>query len=504
MSRRGALSSGGEWIATDEAPRRFAAVQQVLGLLLMAFSVTLLPPIGVSLWYADGAVQAFLTGLWITLATGAAVWWPVRYVRADLKIRDGFLVTVLFWAVLSAFGAIPLLVTDAGWHSYVDALFEAVSGLTTTGATVIASGLDTMPRSLLYYRAQLHWLGGMGVIVLAVALLPMLGIGGMQLFRAETPGPIKDNKLTPRITQTARALWFVYVAMTVACIAVYWLLGMSPFDAVCHAFATLATGGFSTHDASIAFFHNPALEWAVALFMALATVNFAVHFTAFRERSLAVYLRDAEVRAFALTVLGFSVLVTVPLVAYQVLPGTGDAIRAGVFQVISYGSTSGFITMDPSHWPLYTPLMLMLTGFMVGCAGSTAGGVKVVRLMLFVKQALREMHRLIHPAAVLPIKLEGRVIEDTVVYAIGGFFSVYIGATIVLTFVMMTTGLDAVTAFSAVAACINNMGPGLNQLNASMASVTDFGKCVLIFSMLLGRLEVFTLLIIFTPTFWRR
>ena len=493
-----------ERLHSRERLHRYAAVQQVLGLLLMVFSLSMVPPLLVSWAYADGATRAFGTGMWITLATGALVWWPVRRDRADLSLRNGILVVVLLWTVLSAFGAIPFHVTNAGWHTFIDALFETVSGLTTTGATVVPRGLDTLPPSLLYYRAQLHWLGGMGVIVLAVALLPMLGIGGMQLYKAETPGPMKDSKLTPRIAGTARALWLVYVALTVACGLTYWLLGMSVFDAICHAMSTIATGGFSTHDASIGHYKNPTLEWFVMLFMLLGTFNFAVHFTAWRDRNPLVYVRDAEIRACLTTVLAFIVLIVLPLSMVRIYPSASDTIRSVAFHVISYGSTTGFATTDPSAWPMYAPLMLMLCGFMVGCAGSTAGGVKVVRLLLFIKQALREMYHLIHPSAEAPIKLHGKVVEDQVVYAIGGFFSVYIGATIVLTFIMMTTGLNAETAFSAVAACINNMGPGLHQLNASMASVTPFGKCVLIFTMLLGRLEIFTLLIIFTPGFWRR
>jgi len=302
----------------------------------------------------------------------------------------------------------------------------------------------------------------------------------------------------------ARALWIVYVALTLVCGVTYWLLGMEPFHAVLYAFSTIATGGFAPHDASIGFFNNPLLEWFVVVFMALASLNFAVHFIAWRDRSPWVYFRDGEVRAFLLTVTVFCVATIIPLLMFQTFADDDTAVRKAVFHVVSYGTTTGFATADPSRWPLYTPLLLMLCGFMIGCAGSTAGGVKVVRLMLFMKQAQRELQRLIHPSAELPIKLENRVVPDEIVYAVGGFFSVYIGATILLTFVMMTTGLDATTAFSAVAACINNMGPGLNQLNASMASVTDFGKCVLIFTMLLGRLEIFTLLIIFTPGFWRR
>jgi trk system potassium uptake protein TrkH len=487
-----------------ERLHRFAAVQQVLGLLLMVFSLSMLPPLAVSWFYDDGAARAFLQGLWITLATGAIVWWPVRRERAELKLRDGFLVTVLMWAVLSAFGAIPLYVTNAGWHTYLDALFESVSGLTTTGATVIAKGIDALPPSINYYRMQLHWLGGMGIIVLAVAVLPMLGIGGMQLFRAETPGPMKDSKLTPRIAQTARALWFIYVALTAACAGTFWWLGMSPFDAICHAFSALATGGFSTHDASIGYFNSLGIEIAAMVFMIAGASNFALHYVAWQERSLLSYVRDTEFLAFVALLAGFGVLVCVPLYAAGTYPDLGTAIRKGLFQLVAYATDAGFATADPTPWPFYVPTLIVLSGFMVACAGGTGGGVKSVRIVLFVKQALRELRRLIHPNAELTIKLNGRVVPDEVVYAIGGFFSVYIGMTIALTFTMMLTGLDALTAFSAVAACINNEGPGLGSVNAHMADVTDFGKGVLIFTMVLGRLEIFTVLIIFTPGFWRR
>lgn len=483
---------------------RFVAVQRITGILLMLFSLTMLPPIAVDRLYDADTTLPFVMGLWITFVTGAVTWWPARREHAELKTRDGFLITVLFWGVLGIFGAIPLYFADEAWHSYTDAVFESVSGLTTTGATTVASGLDDLPKALNYYRAQLHWLGGMGIIVLAVAILPMLGIGGMQLYRAETPGPMKNAKLTPRITETARVLWLVYLSLTVACGLAYWLMGMSPFDALIHAFSTLATGGFSSHDASIGYYNSPALEWVVMLFMLLGTVNFATHFLVWRSRSPLTYWRDSEFRTCLFIVLMFSVLVSVPLVIDNTFGDAATGIRKGIFHVISYGTTTGFATADPSGWPSYTPMMLLLTMFMVGCAGSTSGGVKVVRLMLFVKQALREMQRLMHPNAQLPLKLDGKVVDDSVVYAVGGFFSVYIGATILLSFVMMATGLDPIVAFSAVAACINNAGPGLGPINASMASVSDFGKWTLIFTMLLGRLEIFTLLLVFTPGFWRR
>ncbi len=484
--------------------RRFAAVQRVTGVLLMLFSLSMLPPMAISLWYDEGVVYAFMEGLWMTLLTGAVILWPVRRSYAELKTRDGFLVVVAFWSVLSTFGAIPLYATDVGWPSFIDALFESVSGLTTTGATVIPSGLDELPHAINFYRAQLHWLGGMGIIVLAVAILPMLGVGGMQLYKAETPGPMKDSKLTPRIAETARALWIVYLALTLSCGVSFWLAGMTPFDAVVHAMSTMATGGFSNHDASMGYYNSPLLEYVVMVFMMLGTINFATHFMVWRERNPLVYWRDTEARTSVAIVGGFTLLILTPLLLAGTYPDLETSLRKALFHVISYGTTTGFSTADPSYWPSFAPVVLIMTGFMVGCAGSTSGGVKVVRLMLFVKQAAREMQRLIHPSAELPIKLQGKVVPDPIVYAIGGFFSVYIGATLVLITAMIATGLDPVAAFSAVSACINNMGPGLGELNATMASVTPAGKCILIFTMLLGRLEIFSLLIVFTPAFWRR
>lgn len=484
-------------------PARFAAVQRITGLLLMLFSLTNLPPLLVNAIYDENVVAPFLMGLLITLTTGAIVWWPARHNRAELKIRDGFLVTVLFWTVLSVFGAIPLFFAHEAWNSVTDAVFESVSGLTTTGATTVASGLDRLPHALNFYRAQLHWLGGVGIIVLAVAILPMLGVGGMQLFKAETPGPMKEAKLTPRIASTARALWLIYLTLTAVCALTYWWLGMNVFDAICHAMATLSTGGFSTHDASIGFFNNAWLEVAVMIFMLAGATNFALHFLAWRQRSLWVFVRDAEFQTMLGIVAGFGILVVVPLIVFGTYEPL-EALRKGMFQLIAYGSNSGFATADPTGWPIYVPLLIVLSGFMVASSGSTGGGVKVIRLMLFVRQAARELKRLVHPSAELTIKIDGKTVPNDVVYAVSGFFSVYIGMTILLTFVMMATGLDPVTAFSAVAASINNMGPGLGSISSNVASVSDVGKWVMIFAMLLGRLEIFTLLIVFTPGFWRR
>lgn len=486
------------------ALRHFVATQRVTGILLMLFSLTMLPPLGIALYLGEDTTVPFLSSLFITFATGTALWWPSRRPRAELKIRDGFLITVLFWTVLGLFGAIPLYFANDGWFTFTDAFFESVSGLTTTGATTVDHGLDDLPKSLNYYRAQLHWLGGMGIIVLAVAVLPMLGIGGMQLYKAETPGPMKDSKLTPRITETARVLWIVYSVLTVACGLAYWAAGMSVFDAICHAFSTLSTGGFSTHDLSIGYYHSVTIEIVAMFFMLVGTTNFAVHFMAWQDRSPLTYWRDSEFKVMIGTMLVFGAIICLPLWWLGTYDSFGSAVRHGMFQLVAFGTSGGFATDDPSGWPGFLPLMLILAAFFMGSSGSTAGGVKMIRLVLFVKQAFRELHKLAHPSAESPIKLGGKVVADDIVYAVGGFFSVYVGLLIVLTFVMIGTGLDPVTALSAVSAALNNTGPGLGAINSNVGVVSTFGKWIMILAMLLGRLEVFTLLIIFTPTFWRR
>jgi trk system potassium uptake protein TrkH len=480
-----------------------AVTQRVVGLLSMIFSTTMLAPAAVGAYYGDGEVDAFVTGFGITLLGGVLLWLPVRNVRRDLKLRDGFLVVVLFWVVLSLFGAVPLYLADTPAMSFTDAVFESVSGLTTTGATVL-TGLDTLPHAVLFWRQLMQWLGGMGIIVLAVAVLPMLGVGGMQLFRAETPGPIKNTKLTPRIRETAKALWLIYVGLTAACILAYWLAGMGPFDAVAHAFSTVSSGGFSTHDLSMGHFDSALIEGIAVMFMFLGAVNFALHFMAWRSASPAAYWRDPEFRAFCVLI----AMAVVVSAGFLYLSGTyadlEAAVLKSVFQVMSIGTTTGYTTADYSVWPSFLPMMLLLGSFVGGCAASTAGGIKVVRFTLLLKQGVREINRLIHPSAEIPIKLGGRMIPAHVSQAVWGFFSVYIGLYIVMLLSLLALNLDEVTAFSAVAACLNNLGPGLGEVASDMSAVPAAGKWILCLAMLLGRLEIFTLLVVLTPAFWRR
>ena len=480
----------------------WTVVQRILGLLLMMFSLTMLPPIAFSVFYNDGSWLPFVEGFGLTLAAGILIWLPVNRSRKDLRLRDGFLVVAAFWTVLGAFGAAPLYFADSLSLSITDAVFESMSGLTTTGATIL-TGLDELPVSILYYRQQLQWLGGMGIIVLAVAVLPMLGVGGMQLYRAETPGPVKDTKLTPRITETAKALWYVYVAFTIACMVGYRLAGMGWFDALCHAFSTVAIGGFSTHDASMAYFDSGMVNCVAIVFMFAAGINFSLHFFAWRYVSIKHYFQDPEFRAYSFMLLALSAVVVLTLFNSRSFNDPGRTLINGVFQAVSIATTTGFTTENFALWPAALPVLLIFASFIGGSAGSTAGGIKVIRWLLIYKQGAREVARLVHPNAEIPVKLGNAAIPPRVVDAVWGFFSVYIIVFGVMLLAMMATGLDQVTAFSAVAATLNNLGPGLGDVTSGFMSLSDTAKWVAVIGMLLGRLEIFTLLVLITPTFWR-
>lgn len=480
----------------------FSTTLRVLGILLMLFSSTMLLPLVIALVADDHTVTGFLSALSFTFLSGLVMWAPARGTRRELRIRDGFLITSLFWTVLGLFGAVPFYITEGLDLSPVEAVFESISGLTTTGATVIV-GLDTLPQSILIYRQMLQWLGGIGIIVVAVAVLPMLGIGGMQLYRAEIPGPSKDSKLTPRITETAKALFMVYLSLTVVCALSYYIAGMSAFDAICHAFSTVAIGGFSTHDASMAWFDNNLILVICSLFMCISAVNFGLHFLAWRRRSLGLYRSDSETKFFS-----GAVLVCIAITcSFLVLSGTiapADGIVHGMFQAISITTTTGFASENFSAWPTFLPVMLLMFSFMGGCVGSTGGGIKAMRLMLIYKQGIRELKQLVHPQAVIPLKTGKQRVEATVVSAVWSFFAVYMFAFITILLLLMATGLDFLTAFSAVAASLNNLGPGLGEVAANYAGINETAKGLLCFAMLLGRLEVFTLLVLFTPMFWRK
>ena len=479
------------------------AIQQIIGLLLMLFSVTLLFPAFVGMLYNDGAIYPFIVAFSGILTTGVIVWFPVRAVRPELRLRDGFIIVVVFWLVWGLSGSLPLMLSENPVVSTTDSIFESISALTTTGATVLVN-IDKLPHSILFYRQQLQWLGGMGIIVLAVAILPMLGIGGMQLYRAETPGPMKDNKLTPRITETAKALWYIYLGLTVACAIAYWLAGMNGFDAIAHSFSTIAIGGFSTHDESIGFFNSAPIEMVAVFFMLLAGINFSLHFVAWRTFRIKPYLHDPEVQTYFF-VLGMVAFITV---LYLYFTGTftslGSAIHHGIFQAVSIGTTAGFTTAEYYTWPGFLPVLLIFLSFIGGCAGSTGGGMKVIRFLLLYKQGMREITRLVHPNALIAVKVGNKALPERVINSVWGFFSLYVASFVVLMLLLQATGYDQVTAFSAIAACMNNLGPGLGDVGANYAEISDTAKFILCFAMLLGRLEIFTLLVLLSPTFWRK
>ncbi len=481
-------------------PVQLRVVQRVVGILLALFSITMLTPVLVGLIYQDGAIVPFLGAFLTTLVTGVLLYFPVRHVRAALKLRDGFVVVVAFWTVLGIFGGLPFWLYSPLDLSIPAAVFESMSGLTTTGATLIV-GLDRLPHSILFYRQQMQWLGGMGIIVLAIAVLPMLGIGGQQLFRAETPG-LNKEKLTPRIAGTAKALWYIYLGLTVTCALAYWLAGMSGFDAIAHSFSTVAIGGFSTHDNSIGYFESNLIESIAIIFMLISAVNFALHFTAARTRSLRHYVRDEEFRVFIFLMLGMTIISGLYLLFTETLSGHHAFVDA-LFHVVSIGTTTGFTSEAYFEWPGFLPIFLLFASFAGGCTGSTGGGMKVIRVVLLYKQGLRELKRLLHPNAKIVVKIGGQALDNSMIDVVWGFFSAYVVLLILMLLLLMAAGLDQESAFSAVVACLNNLGPGLGIVAANYSSLGDFSYVVLSIAMLFGRLEIFTLLVLFTPAFWR-
>jgi len=480
---------------------QFAMALKIIGVLLILFSTAMLPSLFISLIAKDGIESAFATGLAATLLAGVLLWLPTRHLSRDLNIRDGFMVTALFWVVLGLFGAIPLWLTPDLPLTPADAIFESISGLTTTGATVI-TGLDSLPQSLLFYRQLLQWLGGIGIIVLAVAILPMLGIGGMQLYRAESAGPSKDRKLTPRITSTAKALFGIYLLLTIACAASYFAVGMSMFDAICHAFSTVAIGGFSTHDASLGHYEQNRVLLVSSVFMLLSAINFGLHFVALQRRNARVYARDSET-AFFITVIASATIVVCCLLLTTETLGFEDSVIHGLFQTISIATTTGFTTQDFSMWPLFLPILLLILSFMGGCVGSTGGGMKAMRILLIFRQGVRELRQLLHPNAVIPLKLDARRVQTEVISAVWSFFAVYMFCFVLIWLALLATNLDFISAFSAVVATMNNLGPGLGEVAYHYGAVSEPGKLILCLAMLIGRLEVFTLLVLLTPAFWR-
>jgi trk system potassium uptake protein TrkH len=484
---------------------RALTVINALGLMLVVFSAAYVIPAAASMIYGDYTMLLdFVLAMVWTASAGVLMWLLTRHHKGELSIRHGYLLVVAMWTAMPAFATIPLLMMLPDL-SFTDAYFETMSGMTTTGATVL-TGLDGLPPAINVWRHELVWLGGMGIIVLAVAILPLLGIGGRQLFKAETPGPMKDTALTPRIAETARNLWLVYFVITAGCITSLKLAGMNWLDAICHAFAAMGLGGFSTHDASIGYFDSPLIESVLIVFMLLAAVNFATHFLAWRAKSMSLYLRDVEGLATVAVTLASCVGIGVYLWWQGTYHDFWTALRHASFNLVSMATDCGFASVDFNQWPIFASMWMLFLSCVVASSGSTGGGIKMVRTIILFKQAGREFVKLLHPAAINPMKIGGQVIANNIVFAVLGFIFLYFMSVATLTFVLLISGLDFISSFSAIIACINNAGPGLGVVGpaSNYGVLTDFQTWVCALAMLIGRLEVFTVLILFTPHFWRR
>lgn len=484
--------------------RSLLGVIHVLGSLLTLFSLYFLLPVITALIYRESAALWFLGSGVATGLLGMLLWRATAHFKTELKPRDGYLLVTLAWVLVASVSAMPLMILIHGL-SFTDAIFETISSLSTTGSTVL-NGIDALPHSVNLWRHALSWLGGMGIIVLGVAVLPLLGVGGMQMYRAETPGPVKDAKLTPRITETAKLLWLVYAGMTFACVVAYWAAGMTPFDALCHSFTTLSLSGTSSHDASFAYFDSPRIEFVAIVFMLLAAINFSTHFVAIRKRAFSQYARDPEARWMLVWILASCIGLSSYIYELHVYPDYLTALRQVSFNLISMATTTGFVNTDYAQWPIFVPLWMLFLSCICSSTGSTGGGIKLFRTLVLIKQSFREMFTLVHPQAVMPLKIHRVVVPNQVVYSVLAFIFLYFMTIVTLTFAMLASGMDLVSALTAVIASINNAGPGLGVVGPSTnyASLSDFQTWMCTIAMFLGRIELFTVVVLFTPAFWRK
>lgn len=482
---------------------RLWPILHVLGGLLMFFSLTYLMPIVASLVYSDGTWIDFVLAMAMAFAFGAILHLLGRSKKRELRPRDGFILVTLAWILMAGIATVPLmLVMDD--LSFTDAFFETMSGLTTTGATVL-TGLEKLPPAINIWRHELNWLGGMGIIVLAVAILPLLGVGGMQLYKAEATGINKDSKLTARIADTAKVLWLVYFIVTLACIFALKLAGMDWLDAICHSFAAMSLGGFSTYDSSVGQFDSPLIEAVLIVFMTIAAINFASHFLAWHKRSLAVYWHDTEAKAVVGLLVSSTLVCALYITASGVYPDFLTSLRHVSFNLVSIATDCGFASQDYDKWPIFVPLWMLFLSCITVSSGSTGGGIKMIRTLILAQQGLLELKRLVHPRIVAPLRVGDKAIPASIGGAVLGFIFLYILAVGELTFFLVASGLDFTSSITAIVACINNAGPGLNVVGPAQnyQSLNDFQTWVCTAAMLIGRLEVMTIFVLFTPTFWR-
>jgi len=480
---------------------KYRLISKILGTGLILFSAIQSFPIIISLIYNEQNYLSFLESSLITFASGLFLY-GVNYSKdyEDLKIRDGFLLIVLLWFIFSIFASIPFIL-KTNPLTIVNAYFEAVSGLTTTGATIFVN-LDNELKSILFYRALLQWVGGLGIVVLALALFPILGIGGMQLYRGEASNPVNNNKLRPKMAETAKSLWFIYLFLTILCFFCYRFSGMTNFDAVTHAFTTIAIGGFSNYDNSFAYFSNNLIYLFASVFMFLSAISFSLHFVAFNKIDITGYFKDKELRFYATIIFVSFILIFIVLQSTNA-NGNFDTLILSVFQTISFATTTGFVSTDQSSLPLFIPYLLIALAGMGACAGSTGGGLKAIRVYILFRQAKNELKKLIHPSSVIPLKIGDNVIDKEISDSVWGFVSVYLFALFFGILLILATGINIETAFSTIFSCLNNLGPALGDATENYASLNDASKIILSFTMILGRLEIYTLLVLFTTFFWR-
>lgn len=476
-------------------------VTHLCGFLVFLYSFSMLPPMLIALMSKDRSYFAFLTTFVTFFILGGGAWMSTKHSGIQLKTRDGFVIIVLFWLLFSLISAMPFWLDDALNMNMADAFFEGVSGITTTGASVV-SDVSALPRAYLYYRAQLNFIGGLGVIVLAVAVLPLLGIGGMKLYQSEMPGPFKEERLTPRLADTSRSLWFTYVLLGLVCVIAYMLAGMSFFDALCHGLSTVSLGGFSTRSESIGFYNSHAIELVAGLFSLLSAINFTVWFVAISRRTLKPFRKNAELRFFLL-ITAIVVLITAWQVWHLGRYSATDSLIHAFFLASSMITDNGLAPADYASWPSHTIILLLGASFFGGCVGSTCGGIKALRFLVLFKQSRHELHQLAHPHALLSIKVGESVVNERVLRSVWSFFFLYVFFSVFFIWTLNLMGYDLMTAFATVAACINNMGLGFGETASTFGTLNNGAKYLMCAAMIMGRLEIYPILILCSRFFWR-
>ena len=475
----------------------FKALLKLFSILVMFFSISFIVPIITSFIYKDGALSIFVITFSVVFMVGFLGWLISKNNTEEMTHKDSFLVITLFWIVLSSAGSIPFILSGM---TFIDSFFESMSGITTTGATVIPN-LSVLPESLLLYRQLLQWMGGMGLIVLAIAVMPLLGIGGGQLYKTEIPGAMNDQKLTPRIKETAQALWLIYLLLTIFCSVFYFFAGMNAFDAISHSLSTVSIGGFSTYNNSIGHFDNGLIETVCIIFMFLSALSFTLHYFAFYMKKPLKYLYDPELRFF-ISIMACIFLLSILINYFSNYEQA--SIRELLFHSVSIVTTTGFSIGDTNQWNPSIGFLFLIGAFIGACSGSVGGGIKSWRVLIMINYAYINLKKMIHPNAVISLKIGTKNVENDVAASVWGFFSIYVLSFIILLLGLVVTGLDFQSAFSAIGACLNNLGPGLGEVAQTYASVTATGKAILSFAMILGRLEIFTLLVLFMPIFWQK